>query len=105
MTQHIPLGQKYRLTASVIASHFKHRCDRLFRWNSVEGRHRGRAGIGWNVPPRERRHSRPGIALLMEAGDTFEIDNLQVLIDEVGTDQVRIAGIDDSAGRRNVTPL
>lgn len=28
--------QRYRLTASDVAAYFKHRCDRNFRWNTVE---------------------------------------------------------------------
>ena len=63
------MNQKYRLSPSTIASYFKHRCDRQYRWESVEQRDRGRTGIGWNVPQSPRFHSRPGIALLMSAGD------------------------------------
>jgi hypothetical protein len=90
-----PSAQQFRLTASAIASHFKHRCPRRFRWNAVEGRERGKAGIGWNVPARVRRHSRPGIALLMQAGDSFEVDQVRALLDECGADQLYHAGIVD----------
>ena len=40
---------RHRLTASNVARYFKHKCDRLFRWDAVESQHRTRAGIGWNV--------------------------------------------------------
>ena len=43
------MNQKYRLSPSTIASYFKHRCDRLYRWESVERPDRGRPGIGWNA--------------------------------------------------------
>ena len=52
--------QRYRLTASNVAAYFKHRCDRNFRWNTVEAVFRMKPGIGWNVPRRRREHSRPG---------------------------------------------
>jgi hypothetical protein len=99
------MPQKYRLTASTIASHFKHRCDRLFRWRIVESRHRGRAGIGWNVPREIRSHSRPGIAMLMEGGDVFEIEQVEALIADLGPDQVRYAGVGEVRGRQQVLAL
>ena len=73
------MNQKYRLSPSIIASYFKHRCDRQYRWESVEQPDRGRAGIGWQVPRTPRFHSRPGIALLMAAGDAFEVERLEQL--------------------------
>ena len=108
-----PSSQKYRLTASAIASHFKHRCDRLFRWNAVAGPDRGRAGIGWNVPRRARLSSRPGIALLMAAGDEFEIERVQALEREVAQGapvsgcepRLHYAGVQDVRGRRQITPV
>ena len=101
---------KFRLTASAIASHYKHRCDRLFRWNAVGSGERGKAGIGWNVPRRTRDHSRPGIALLMSAGDAFEIGQVQALANEVVTGSqvegvtavVHYAGIETEHGRERV---
>lgn len=87
--------QRFRLSASVIASHFKHRCDRRFRWNTVEGQYRGEPGIGEDVPPRVRRHSRPGIALLMEAGERFEAERLREIEAEVGADRLHLEGIDE----------
>lgn len=86
---------KYRLTASVIASYFKHRCDRLFRYNTVPGSIRGRAGtIGWRVPLKARQHTRPGVILLMQGGDTFEIEQINKLIELFGNDAIHYAGID-----------
>ena len=38
----LPTPAKFRLTASAIASHYKHRCDRLFRWNAVATADRGK---------------------------------------------------------------
>jgi hypothetical protein len=70
-----PQEQRYRLTASNVAAYFKHRCDRNFRWNTVEAVSRMKPGIGWNVPRRRHEHSRPGIRLLMEEGDKFEVGN------------------------------
>jgi hypothetical protein len=88
--------QKFRLTASNIAKYFANHCDRYFRWNTVAGPLRGKAGIGWNVPRKVRVHSRPGIALLMQAGNFFEGDHVQALIDEHGAQAVLTAGIERS---------
>jgi hypothetical protein len=88
-------AQKFRLTASTICLYFKHRCDRLFRWNVVDSSFRGKQGIGWNVPQPPRSSSRAGIKLLMDRGNEFEVEQLRALIDEVGDDQVRHAGIND----------
>ncbi len=100
------MNQKYRLSPSIIASYFKHRCDRQYRWDSVEQRDRGRTGIGWNVPQSPRFHSRPGIALLMSAGDAFEVERLEQLQRDYGPDQVYHMGFDrDEHGRRTVRPL
>lgn len=109
----LPSPAKFRLTASAIASHYKHRCDRLFRWNAVATADRGKAGIGWNVPRRARDHSRPGIALLMTAGDEFEIGQVQALEAEVQntpqisgvTPVVYHAGIETERGRQRVAIL
>jgi hypothetical protein len=86
--------QKFRLTASNIAKYFANRCDRYFRWNTVSSPLRGKVGIGWNVPRKVRAHSRPGIALLMEAGNFFEGDHVQAFIDEYGERAVLTAGIE-----------
>jgi predicted RecB family nuclease len=86
--------QKFRLTASNIAKYFANKCDRNFRWNTVAGPLRGKSGIGWNVPKKLRAHSRPGIALLMEAGNFFEGDQVQALIDEFGKQAVLTADIE-----------
>jgi hypothetical protein len=91
-TSHAP--QKFRLTASNIAKYFANRCERYFRWNTVAGPLRGKAGIGWNVPHRVRAHSRPGIALLMQAGNFFEGDHVQALIAEHGEQAVLTKGIE-----------
>ncbi len=87
-------AQKFRLTASNIAKYFANKCDRNFRWNTVASPLRGKAGIGWNVPKKARKHSRPGIALLMEAGNFFEGDEVQALIDQYGEQAVLTAGIE-----------
>lgn len=87
-------AQKFRLTASNIAKYFANRCDRNFRWNTVAGSLRGKTGIGWNVPQKRRAHSRPGIALLMEAGNFFEGDHVQALIDQYGEEAVLTAGVE-----------
>ncbi|PYS80602.1 MAG: hypothetical protein DMF67_19865 [Acidobacteria bacterium] len=94
MTQASHAPQKFRLTASNIAKYFANRCERYFRWNTVAGPLRGKAGIGWNVPRKVRAHSRPGIALLMQAGNFFEGDHVQTLIDEHGEQAVLTAGIE-----------
>jgi hypothetical protein len=103
----------FRLTASAIASHFKHRCDRLFRWNAVASPDRGRAGIGWNVPRRARDHSRPGIALLMDAGNAFELGRVQALEAALQAEppmpgliqRVHHAGVIRERGRDALAPL
>ena len=94
MTQASHAPQKFRLTASNIAKYFANRCERYFRWNTVVGPLRGKAGIGWNVPRKVRAHSRPGIALLMQAGNFFEGDHVQTLIDEHSEQAVLTAGIE-----------
>lgn len=97
--------QKYRLTASTIAAYFKHRCDRNFRWNTVEAMYRGKPGIGWNVPHKVRSHSRPGIALLMQEGNTFEADNVESYVTAFGESAVLTEGIEEKDGRRKVRDL
>ncbi|HMT21489.1 MAG TPA: PD-(D/E)XK nuclease family protein, partial [Promineifilum sp.] len=99
------MDQKFRLSPSTIASYFKPRCDRQFRWNSVEQRARGRTGIGWNIPPTPRFHSRPGITLLMDAGNEFEVERLALLRDEFGADQVFHLGVEVKDERQVVRPL
>ena len=99
------MNQQYRLSPSTIAAYFKHRCDRQYRWDSVQQADRGRSGIGWNVPQSPRFHSRPGIALLMSAGDDFEVERLEQLQRDYGPDQVYHMGFDDDNGRRTVRPL
>jgi hypothetical protein len=99
------MNQKYRLSPSIIAAYFKHRCDRQYRWESVEQRDRGRTGLGWNVPQSPRFHSRPGIALLMSAGDAFEVERLEQLQRDYGPDQVYHLGFEEDNGRRTVRPL
>lgn len=99
------MDQKFRLSPSTVASYFRHRCDRQFRWNSVEQPDRGRAGIGWNVPPTPRFHSRPGISLLMAAGDDFEVNRLEQLQREYGEDQLFHNGLEEKSGRQTVRPL
>ncbi|MBV8856255.1 MAG: AAA family ATPase [Acidobacteria bacterium] len=74
--------QKFRLTASTVAKFFANRCERYLRWNTVATALRGKPGIGWNVPKKVRAHSRPGIALLMQAGNFFEGDHVEALLAE-----------------------
>jgi hypothetical protein len=97
--------QRYRLTASNVAAYFKHRCDRNFRWNTVEAVSRMKPGIGWNVPRRRHEHSRPGIRLLMEEGDRFEVGNVESLVREYGEETVLTEGVEEDAGRRKVKDL
>ncbi|HEV2800685.1 MAG TPA: AAA domain-containing protein [Pyrinomonadaceae bacterium] len=85
--------QKFRLTASNVAKYFANRCDRYFRWNTVASPLRGTVGIGWNVPKKVRAHSRPGIALLMQAGNFFEGDLVEEFLAEHG-EAVLTAGIE-----------
>ena len=97
--------QRYRLTASNVAAYFKHRCDRNFRWNTVEAVCRMKPGIGWNVPRRRHEHSRPGIRLLMEEGDRFEVGNVQSLVEEHGEAAVLTEGVEEEGGRSKVKDL
>jgi hypothetical protein len=97
--------QKFRLTASNIAKYFANNCDRNFRWNTVASPLRGKSGIGWNVPKKLRKHSRPGIALLMEAGNFFEGDHVQAFIDQYGEGAVLTAGIERSEDSCKVKEL
>lgn len=76
--------QKFRLTASNVAKYFANRCDRFFRWNTVAGELRGAPGIGWNVPKKVRKHTRPGVQMLMQAGNFFEGDHVEALLAEHG---------------------
>ena len=103
---------KFHLTASALKSHFKHRCDRRLRWDAVASRDRGRPGIGWNVPRALRAHSRPGIALLMAAGDSFEVEQLDALQAELASEPsvpgiaplLHHAGFETVRGRTQVLP-
>src|SRR3712207_5833083 len=98
--------QRYRLTASNVAAYFKHRCDRNFRWSTVEAACRMKPGIGWNVPHKVRAHSRLGIALLMEEGDRFEERNVRSLADTYGEASVLTEGFEEEeSGRRRVKDL
>ncbi len=97
--------QRYRLTASNVAAYFKHRCDRNFRWNTVEAVLRMKPGIGWNVPRRHHEHSRPGIRLLMEEGDRFEVGNVESYLEAHGEAAVLSEGIEEEGGRRKVKDL
>lgn len=97
--------QKFRLTASNIAKYFANRCERNFRWAAVANPLRQTPGIGWNVPKKVRAHSRPGIALLMSAGDFFEGDRVQTLIDEHGAGAVLTAGVERDEGGCEVKEL
>ncbi|MBV9928107.1 MAG: AAA family ATPase [Acidobacteria bacterium] len=97
--------QRYRLTASNVAAYFKHRCDRNFRWNTVEAVFRMKPGIGWNVPRRRHEHSRLGIRLLMEEGDRFEVGNVESYVETYGAAAVLTEGVEDEGGRRKVKDL
>jgi hypothetical protein len=101
--------QKFRLNASIVASYFKHRCDRLFRWNAVESTLRQRPGIGWGIPAKIRSSSRPGIQLLMGAGDVFELDNVLRLRDEGlaagADDHVLMEDVKTEGKRKIIQPL
>ncbi|MDT5261707.1 MAG: replication ATP-dependent helicase/nuclease Dna2 [Acidobacteriota bacterium] len=105
MTKASQTPQKFRLTASHIAKYFANRCERNFRWNTVAAPLRGKAGIGWNVPHKRRAHSRPGIALLMEAGNFFEGDHVQALIDLHGAGAVLTEGVERTKGACKVNDL
>ena len=78
----------------------------------VASRDRGKPGIGWNVPRVVRAHSRPGIALLMAAGDTFEVEQIDALREEISHDPsapgiepvVHHAGLETVRGRTQVRP-
>ncbi|HYE57600.1 MAG TPA: hypothetical protein VD948_03800, partial [Rhodothermales bacterium] len=72
-------GARFRLTASLVASHFKYRCDRRFRWNAVPVPLRNRPGIGWGAFEAPREASRPGIRELMSGGDAFEVHEVEAL--------------------------
>jgi AAA domain/PD-(D/E)XK nuclease superfamily len=97
--------QRYRLTASNVAEYFKHRCDRNFRWNTVEAVFRMKPGIGWNVPRRRHEHNRSGIRLLMEEGDRFEVGNVEAYVEAYGAAAVLTEGVEEEAGRRKVKDL
>ncbi len=108
MTQNI---QKFHLNASLVAAYFKHRCDRLFRWNAVESRLHQKPGIGWGIPAKKKSSSRPGIQLLMGAGDTFELDNILRLREEgaaagaAGSEHVLMGEITQQGLRTLVVPV
>jgi hypothetical protein len=97
--------QRYRLTASNVAAYFKHRCDRNFRWDTVETANRMKPGIGWNVPRKRREHSRPGVRLLLEEGDRFEVGNVWSLVEAYGEASVLTEGVEEEGVRRKVTDL
>lgn len=99
------MDQQFRLISSTVADYFKHRCDRQFRWNSVARGDRGRAGIGWQVPPVPRFHSRPGINLLMAGGDEFELSRIDQLQQEYGDEQIFHNGVETKGDRQIMRPL
>lgn len=99
------LPQKFKLTASNVARYFKHQCDRLFRWDAVEGKDREKAGIGWSVPKRERAHTRPAARLLMAAGDEFERAELDKLVKLLGSSVVMGPSVAGVGGRTVIKPL
>jgi hypothetical protein len=88
-----PPPQKFRLTASNVAKYFGNRCDHYFRWNTVATPLRGRPGIGRHVPRKVRAHTRPGVALLMEAGHSFEGGLVEEFVAEHG-DRVLTTGVE-----------
>ncbi len=98
-------AQKFRMRPTDIADWFRHRCDRNFRWNTVPGNLRNRPGIGWGVPRKIKKSTRPGIRLLMNAGYNFEADSIQSLLDEHGEDRVLHAGFDQNSESRTVRDL
>lgn len=97
--------QKFRLTASNLAKYFSNNCDRYFRWNTIASPLRSRAGIGWNVPKKVRKHTRPGIAMLMEAGNFFEGEHVERLLEEYGKAAVLTAGVERDGGGCKVLEL
>ena len=105
LTQSAATTQKFRLRSADIAAWFRHRCDRNFRWNTVASELRERAGIGWNVPKRHRKHTRPGVALLMNTGNNFEADSVEALIQEHGAAEVLCAGFEQHPANRTVKSL
>ena len=96
--------QKFRLTASNVARYFATRCDRYFRWSTVAGPLRGRPGIGWNVPKKVRAHTRPGVAMLMEAGNLFEGEHVARFLAEHG-EELLTAGVERGADGCRVRQL
>jgi predicted RecB family nuclease len=85
--------QKFNLTAKAIASYFKHKCDRNFRYETVDQKYRHpNRGIGWNVPPKVRNYSRAGIHLLLREGNHFELSHVQALVAAHGEMDVLTAG-------------
>ncbi|HEY9284023.1 MAG TPA: PD-(D/E)XK nuclease family protein, partial [Pyrinomonadaceae bacterium] len=96
--------QKFRLTASNVARYFSNRCDRYLRWNTVAGPLRGRPGIGWNVPKKVRAHTRPGVAMLMEAGHLFEGEHVEQFLAEHG-EALLTAGVERGEGVCRVRQL
>ena len=98
----LPSDQRFKLTASNVARYFKHKCDRLFRWDAVATGDRQRNGIGWNVPKKDRSKTPPRVRLLMGAGDEFERTQLEKLEARLGTDRVRIGDIVKGVGGREV---
>ncbi len=97
---------RFKLTATNVARFFKHRCDRLFRYEAVEARHRQKPGIGWNVPKRDASRMRPAVQLLMGAGDTFELDQLEALRAAAGEGAL-VAGevVTGAGGRQSVAAM
>lgn len=87
-----PLTQQFVLSPSTVAEHFKFKCDRLLRWHTVPGYLRGRAGIGWRVPPDRGIAGRPGLKLLVTQGDEFEVDRIDRLVAAHGPGDVLTRG-------------
>ncbi len=98
-------SQRFNLKASTLASYFKFRCDRHFRWESVDAPARSKAGIGWGVPKRIRNRNRPGIAALLVAGNLFEANEVEALVDDHGEAAVLAEPFELSDDQRIVPPL
>lgn len=105
MSRHGTGGQKFRLRPTDIAAWFRHSCDRNFRWNTVPGEQRDRPGIGWGVPRRIKKSTRPGVVLLMSAGYNFEADGIEELIALHGEEKILYAGFTSHANNRTVGDL
>lgn len=90
----------FRIKATEVADYFKYTCERQFRYKATIQKEQ--AGDINYVPG--SGSGRAGIALLLRAGDEFEIEQIRNLEQTFGADQVQHRGVGKEQGRNIILP-